>query len=453
MLTLPLTIARTTFIEAVRQPIYFVLLMLAALASVMTVWSTGYAMDYSSSAEVSSDNKLLLDIGMSSIFVIGTLLAGFVATSAISREIENKTVLTIVSKPVPRPMLVIGKWLGVTGAVLLAVIGMVCMLLLGIRHGVMSNASDELNMPVIIFGVGSLALALIVGVWGNFFYGWNFAQTTCLILCPLLVVAYLLVLFVGPHWDIEPLAKNFKPQILTACFCLGLALMVSTAIAVALSCRLGQVMTIVLCFVLLLLGLLSNALIGSKAHQNTPVAEVLSAEPADRLAEGLKQFGNQYKVVLKAGGARELRPGMPFYYGPSPNGMGLQVPGFAPKPDLVSVESLARGEKDAPGGLFVVKAEQGNIIYVQNTWRDGTAPERGPRAGDFVFIETTRTNMAALVAWGLVPNLQSFWLLDAVTQNQAVPASHLALIVLYALAQVTVALSLAVLLFQERDVG
>jgi hypothetical protein len=52
-----------------------------------------------------------------------------------------------------------------------------------------------------------------------------------------------------------------------------------------------------------------------------------------------------------------------------------------------------------------------------------------------------------------VPNLQFFWLLDAVSQNQPVPLSHLVLVLMYAAVQIGAFLSLAVMLFQNRDVG
>ena len=39
---------------------------------------------------------VLLDIGLATIFVCGMLLAAFIATAVISREIERKTVLTVV---------------------------------------------------------------------------------------------------------------------------------------------------------------------------------------------------------------------------------------------------------------------------------------------------------------------------------------------------------------------
>jgi hypothetical protein len=53
----------------------------------------------------------------------------------------------------------------------------------------------------------------------------------------------------------------------------------------------------------------------------------------------------------------------------------------------------------------------------------------------------------------IVPNLQLFWPADALTQGHAIPVWHLGWLAAYAAALVTAALSLAVLLFQSRDVG
>ena len=39
-----------------------------------------------------------------------------------------------------------------------------------------------------------------------------------------------------------------------------------------------------------------------------------------------------------------------------------------------------------------------------------------PRTGDFVFLAPTAVNSAALGIWAVFPNLQHFWLLDAVTR-------------------------------------
>ena len=87
MISQTLTIARNTFIEAVRQPIYFILIALSGVLTLLTTWTAAYSMDYSSSAEVSADNKLMLDINLATVFVAGMLLAAFLATAVLSKEI------------------------------------------------------------------------------------------------------------------------------------------------------------------------------------------------------------------------------------------------------------------------------------------------------------------------------------------------------------------------------
>ena len=79
--------------------------------------------------------------------------------------------------------------------------------------------------------------------------------------------------------------------------------------------------------------------------------------------------------------------------------------------------------------------------------------KRPPGVGDVSFLEPTEINAVALVAWGTTPNLQFFWLVDAVTQAHPIPPRYVGLVALYSLAQVTGLLALAVILFQKRDVG
>src|SRR5262249_16331334 len=129
-----LTIGRNTFLESVRQPIYFILIALSGVCQIFTTWTASYSMGLTESAEVSGDAKMQLDLSMATVFVMGMLLAAFLATAVISKEIERKTVLTVVSKPVSRTVVVLGKYLGVAGAIVIAVLTMLLFLQMGVRH-------------------------------------------------------------------------------------------------------------------------------------------------------------------------------------------------------------------------------------------------------------------------------------------------------------------------------
>lgn len=451
MISLLLPIARTTFLESLRQPIYFVLLMLSALGLLISTWTSGFSMGYTEQSEVSGDNKMLLEVGMATVFLVGTLIAGFVSTSAISREIENKTVLTIIAKPVPRWVLIVGKFIGITLATTLAVITMVAFLLLAIRHGVMSNVFDDYHAPVITFAMSAFVISFFVGAWGNFFYGWNFVQTASLLLCPLIVGAYVLSLNFGRTWGVESMSEGFQPQILTATACMSLALAVLTSVAVAASTRLGQVMTIVVCIGVLVFGLLSNVMVGRFAWDNNSIAVVASAKPTTPRFEGLKNPGDEYTISLKSGPSNEISAGGPLWYGPNPNGFGMAVPRFEAWAGSINDDAMML--RETPGALVITAYNREALTLNVRNVGGGVAVERAPREGDFIFDAPPKRNLGAAGIWGLVPNLQFFWLLDAVSQNQPVPWSHIVLVLTYAAVQIGAFLSLAVMLFQKRDVG
>ncbi len=447
-----LAIARNAFVEGIRQPVFLLVVLLAGLLEFFTTWNTGFSMGYDETGEVSGDNKLLLDVGMASIFLCGMILAAFVATSVISREIENKTVLTVVSKPVSRTVLVIGKYLGIAGGIVLAMIPMIVFLLFALRHGVMSTAADELDMPAIIFSTGAAVLALGAAAWCNYFYGWSFPQVAVVLLAPLSIGAYVLVLLVSKHWAWQSPAADFKPQILTACASLTMAVLVMTAVATAVSTRLSQVMTIVVCFGIFVGSLMSNYLFGRHAFSNTPVATIGIVERVGMTSETFDKPGDTLKVTFQLPPKVELKPGDSFYYGPSPNGAAMYVSKFAPfAGDLSKSESLL--SSSALSGLFITQIDSDRQVTVRNLGGKAQPVIKPPSPGDYFFLEPAKIGPIALTFWAANPNMQCFWLLDAVSQNNRVPPSHLGLIALYGVLEIAAFLSLGVMLFQGRDVG
>ena len=447
-----LAIALNTFLESVRQPINFVLIITGALMQGMNTLLSAYSMSYDEAAEVTGDNKLLLDMGLATVFVISTLLAAFVATAVLSREIQDKTVLTVISKPVGRPVFIIGKYLGTTGAVLLAAVILLIFFQFAIRHEVMSTARDTLDGPVVLFSSLAIALAIGLGVWCNFFYGWVFSSVATYAMAPLLLLAWFGTMLINDQWAIQPISTDWKPQVMLAGACILLAMPVLTAIALAASTRLGQVMTIVVCAGFFLLGLLSNHLLGRSAFSNHPLAEIREAVVIDDLDGDFSDAGDRWRITLNRPPSRTLNIGDRLYFGPSPNGLGLVNPSMDPfigdatkQTDLDDVDSAK---------AIVIRSDEDRSLDQYELVNSGSMTlKRPPEVGDFIFLEPTEINAVALVAWGTTPNLQFFWLVDAVTQAHPIPPRYVGLVALYSLAQVTGLLALAVILFQKRDVG
>ncbi|MBL0922283.1 MAG: ABC transporter permease [Phycisphaerales bacterium] len=451
MLTQLLAIARNALIESVRQPIFFILIMVSGVAQVFNNLLSTYSMGYSDSSEVSGDEKLFLDIGLSTILIALTLLAAFIATAVLSREIEQKTALTVVSKPVARPLFVIGKYLGVSAAMAIATGLMLLFFLLSLQHGVMSRAMDEVDQPVLVFGLGAVALSMGVALWGNYFYGWMFTSSATLIMLPLVFLAWVITLFMGPDWRFQGFMGDLRPQILLASVAVGISMLVLTAVAVCCSTRLGQVMTIVVCLGVFLFGLLSNHLVGRRAFVNDPIERIASAEAVVDENGDLSGAGDTWRITLGGDPRVDLTPGDSFFFASDPSGVDLVVPRhrrFAG--DLSRPESL-RSPESGPA-LVVTAVEDGSrTVTIVNA--GGLAVRRVPVEGDYAFRSMERGSVIARLVWSVTPNMQFFWLVDAVTQTHAIPPSYLGKLALYSLSQITALLSIGVILFQKREVG
>jgi hypothetical protein len=213
-------------------------------------------------------------------------------------------------------------------------------------------------------------------------------------------------------------------------------------------------MTIVLCCGVFVFGLLSNYVLGRHAYDNRRISVIDTASPESDEQAAFNARGDTYNITLKWPPDARIRPGDSFYYGPSPGGADLAVPAFEP----------FRGDPTSPTEIFADTVDPGVVVTsvtgtnnvaltIRNIGPVAARVERAPREGDHVFLTPTRISPLPLAFWAVFPNMQNFWLVDAVTQNSPIPTSHLGLVALYTLGQIGALLSLAVILFQQRDVG
>lgn len=129
-----LRIARLTFWEAVRRKALYGAIVLTGAFLVLYAWGTGVAVRElnealprglaRAGAQIGQDLKLLAigELYLAGLFAVSNiagLLAIFMAAGTIAQEVEQGTLHAIVSKPMGRWELVVGKWLG--GAAMLAV--------------------------------------------------------------------------------------------------------------------------------------------------------------------------------------------------------------------------------------------------------------------------------------------------------------------------------------------
>ncbi|NLW85431.1 MAG: ABC transporter permease subunit, partial [Planctomycetes bacterium] len=159
-----LAIARNTFLQTIRQPIYGILILVTFTILVLAVPLAGWTMGESGGDYHDTDQKMLENLGLSTLLVGGLFIAAFSASSVLAREIEDHTALTVISKPISRPVFVLGKFSGVAAAVALAYYLCSLVFLMTIRHRVMPAASDPYDIPVIVLGVSAFVLAIVVAL-------------------------------------------------------------------------------------------------------------------------------------------------------------------------------------------------------------------------------------------------------------------------------------------------
>ena len=145
-------IALNTYREAVRDRVLFGVLVLAAGVLALTL----------ALAELSLDQQMrvVTDIGLASISLFSVVVAIFLGSSLLYKEIERKTLYVILPKPIARFEFLLGKYFGIvaTCAVFIAIMGAIQLLVTAIQAG----ASTTLIVAVPSALIASLGLGFLV---------------------------------------------------------------------------------------------------------------------------------------------------------------------------------------------------------------------------------------------------------------------------------------------------
>jgi ABC-type transport system involved in multi-copper enzyme maturation permease subunit len=99
-----LTIALNTFKECIRDKILYNLLIFAMLMIGLSA--------FLSKLTIGVQIRIVKDIGLGSISIFGVLIAIFLGIGLVSKEIDRRTIYTILSKPVQRYLFLLGKFAG-----------------------------------------------------------------------------------------------------------------------------------------------------------------------------------------------------------------------------------------------------------------------------------------------------------------------------------------------------
>ncbi len=203
-------IAHSTFKTEVNQPLYLLVMIIGALFMIGSIY-----VPYNTFGE---DIKMYKDSGLTLIRVLAIFLAIWAASKSVAAEIEGRTALTVLSKPVGRRQFIFGKFTGI-----------------------------------------SLAIGLMFIVLGLWFFSW---------------VSY------KPIYDYAEASKGLcewpecfleATHIAPGIFLCFLEVLIFVAISVAISTRMGVLANFLICFSVYVLGHLTPLLVQSSMAEFQPI--------------------------------------------------------------------------------------------------------------------------------------------------------------------------------------
>ena len=130
-------IARATTKEAIRQPLFPLLMALALLVLVTNTFVPFFSFG--------EDYRMLIDCGLATILICGLLLAVWTSSTSIADEIEGKTAMTLLSKPINRRQFVLGKFVGIIVAVFWLILPLMIAFLLLVYYKVGYDSRESAN--------------------------------------------------------------------------------------------------------------------------------------------------------------------------------------------------------------------------------------------------------------------------------------------------------------------
>jgi len=233
--TRPGVIARATTKEAVRQPLFLLLVVVSVGVLLLNAVLPFFTFE--------DEIKMLSECGLATLLIAGAFLAVWTAGTSITSEIEGKTAMTLLSKPIDRRQFLFGKFIGIVQSVIWMFVILTVAFSVLLYRGVGSDQREQ-----------SLDVAP--------FFQWVSVSDVEL---PL------------PH----PVRTAAIAQVLPGIALTFLQVCVLGAISVTVATRLPMVMNLVICFAVFVIGNLTEIIVnrsvaGEAAESVTFTARLIS---------------------------------------------------------------------------------------------------------------------------------------------------------------------------------
>ncbi len=184
-------IALNTFKETIRDRILYLLVFFAVIfitfARLLALLTVGDRV------------KIIKDIGLSSLSLFGALMAIVIGTGLVYKEIDKKTIYTLLSKPIHRHQFILGKFFGLSLTLFLMLLSMSVIFLIVVFLHTFQIEWKIFVAIVFIF----VELLLIISV------ALLFSCFSTPILSSIFTLSFYLVGHVS--WGLETLIQKVKP--------------------------------------------------------------------------------------------------------------------------------------------------------------------------------------------------------------------------------------------------
>jgi len=196
-----LAVAANTFRETVRERVLYNLVFFAIL---MTL--AGLLLGQLS---IRQDEKILKDIGLAAMDLFGTLIAIFIGTGLVSKEIERRSLYPLLAKPLSRGEFYLGKFVGLGFTLLVNLSVMLLGLLLTLA------ATERRPDPAMLTAVYPMLLGLLLVVA----FAMLFSTLTSATLAAVLTVGVVVVgRFANVIRDMREVAPNVPEALVQTLF-------------------------------------------------------------------------------------------------------------------------------------------------------------------------------------------------------------------------------------------
>ncbi len=108
-----------------------------------------------------TENKMFLDFGLAAMDILGLIVAIFIGTGLVNKEIEKRTILMLIAKPVSRSEFIVGKYLGLSAVLGFILVIMTVIYLAFLQLGKIPHATSSITIATIFL---FLQLSLITAV-------------------------------------------------------------------------------------------------------------------------------------------------------------------------------------------------------------------------------------------------------------------------------------------------